>query len=50
MKIFYMDKKRIFITGGIALAIIAVILLTSVLSRNQGTTAFATTGLSPYIE
>ena len=47
MKIFYMDKKRIFITGGIALAIIAVILLTSVLSRNQGTTAFATTGVKP---
>ena len=42
-----MDKKRIFITGGIALAIIAVILLTSVLSRNQGTTAFATTGVKP---
>ena len=36
MKVFYMDKKRIFITGGIALAIIAVILITSVLSRNQG--------------
>lgn len=47
MKVFYMDKKRIFITGGIALVIIAVILITSVLSRNQGTTAFATTGVKP---
>lgn len=35
MKIFYMDKKRIFITGGIALAVIAVILLTSIFTRNQ---------------
>ena len=47
MKVFYMDKKRIFITGGIALAIIAVILITSVLSRHQDTTAFAATGVKP---
>ena len=47
MKIFYMDKKRIFITGGIALAVIAVILLTSIFTRNQGAAAFATTGVKP---
>ena len=47
MKIFYMDKRRFFITGGIALAVIAVILITSILGGSGEKAAFAASGVKP---
>lgn len=47
MKIFYMDKRRFFITGGIALAVVAVILITSILGGNREEEVFAASGVKP---